>query len=119
MDEELRDSQCRLADTIKFLPDATLVIDAEGRVTAWNLAMEHLTGIKSEEMLGKGNYEHAIPFYGERRPILVDLVTKSQAELEERYSELQRRNGYLEAETVRAVTSRRCSIPDSLCHCTA
>ena len=99
MDEELRDSQRRMADTIEFLPDATLVIDAESRVTAWNLAMEHLTGIKSEDMLGKGNYEYALPFYGRRRPIMVDLVTKSQAELEEKYNDLQRRNGYLEAET--------------------
>ena len=99
MDQDLKDSQQRMADTIEFLPDATLVIDAEGRVTAWNLAMEHLTGIKSEEILGKGNYEYALPFYGQRRPILIDLVSKSQSELEEKYNDLQRGSGYLRGDT--------------------
>ena len=43
---------------------------------------EALTGIKAEEMLGKGNYEHALPFYGQRRPILIDLVLRPQEEVE-------------------------------------
>ncbi|HQN20527.1 MAG TPA: PAS domain S-box protein, partial [Syntrophobacteraceae bacterium] len=41
----LRESQQRLMDIINFLPDATLVISNEGRVIAWNRAMEELTGI--------------------------------------------------------------------------
>ena len=50
------------------------MIDGEGHVIAWNRAIEEMTGITAEEMLGKGDYEYAIPFYGERRPFLVDLV---------------------------------------------
>src|SRR5512139_2806491 len=73
-DKELIDSRHRLADMINFLPDATLVINQEGRVIAWNQAMEEMTGIRAAEMLGKGDYEYARPFYGERRPILIDLV---------------------------------------------
>ncbi|NSW81817.1 MAG: PAS domain-containing protein [Syntrophothermus sp.] len=57
---------------IDFLPDPTLVIDREGKVIFWNRAMEEMTGVPAQEILGKGNYEHAIPFYGERRPILID-----------------------------------------------
>jgi len=82
--------QRRLADIIAFLPDATLVIDREGRVIAWNRAMETMTGITEEEMLGKGNYEYAIPFYGARRPILIDLALHPDRETEQLYDNLQR-----------------------------
>ena len=35
--------------------------------------MEEMTGVLAEDMLGKGDYEYAIPFYGEKRPLLIDL----------------------------------------------
>jgi sigma-B regulation protein RsbU (phosphoserine phosphatase) len=41
-------------------------------------------------MIGKGNYEYALPFYGERRPILADLVLLPDKEIEKNYSGLQR-----------------------------
>ena len=72
-EDAMKDSERLLADIINFLPDATLVIDKEGRVIAWNRAIEALTGIPAEEILGKGGYEYALPFYGARRPILIDL----------------------------------------------
>lgn len=71
-----KDTERRLYDIINFLPDATFAIDTHGVVIAWNRAMETMTGIASEEILGKGNYEYALPFYHERRPILIDLVLK-------------------------------------------
>jgi len=80
----------RLADIIDFFPD---------RVIAWNFAMEKLTGIKAGEMLGKGNYEYALSFYGERRPILIDLALKPQQEMEKKYSHLQRQGGVLIGES--------------------
>jgi diguanylate cyclase (GGDEF)-like protein/PAS domain S-box-containing protein len=67
-------SQLRLADFIDFLPDATMMINRRGEVVFWNHAMEILTGVPASKMIGKGNYEYALPFYAERRPILVDLV---------------------------------------------
>jgi PAS domain S-box-containing protein len=85
----LRESEQKLANIIEFLPDATLVIDGEGRVIAWNKAIEDMTGVKAGEMLGKGNYEYAVPFYGTRRPILIDLVLKPQAVMAE-YTEVKR-----------------------------
>ncbi len=36
--------------------------------------METMTAIPAAVMLGKGNYAYAVPFYGERRPLLIDLV---------------------------------------------
>ena len=84
-EEELRESRQQLLDIIQFYPDATMVIDSGGKVVAWNLAIEQMTGMRGEEMLGKGEYEYAIPFYGERRPILIDLVAKPDSAIEKRY----------------------------------
>ncbi|MBN1149481.1 MAG: GAF domain-containing protein [Anaerolineales bacterium] len=94
-----QETQRRLTDIINFLPDATLVIDSQGRVIAWNRAIEEMTGIAAGEMLGKGDYEYAIPFYGERRPILVNLVFKPQEELEQKYAQIQRHGSVLVGET--------------------
>lgn len=54
-EEALLESEQRLRDTIDFLPDATVAVDLEGRVTAWNRAMEEMSGVKAEDMLGKGD----------------------------------------------------------------
>ena len=66
---------------------------------AWNKAMEKMTGIHSEKMLGKGNYEYAIPFFGKRRPILIDLVLNHDKELEKMYDAFRREGNTLLAET--------------------
>ncbi|MFH0966922.1 MAG: PAS domain S-box protein, partial [Methanobacteriota archaeon] len=81
-EEAVRESERRLADVIDFLPDATLVIDREGRVLAWNRAMEQLTGVTASDILMKRDYEYSLPFYGERRPILVDLALKTDEQIE-------------------------------------
>jgi len=94
-----QESQRRLTDIINFLPDPTLVIDADGRVIAWNRAMEEMTGVAAEEMLGKGNYEYAVAFYGERRPILIDFVLLPREELERKYAHLERKGSVLVGET--------------------
>ncbi len=75
---------------IDFLPDATLVIDIDGNVIAWNRAMEKLTGVPAEEMLGKGRYEYAVPFYGVQKPILANLIFMADAEIKERYDTVER-----------------------------
>lgn len=99
MEERLRESQMRLSEIIEFLPDATLVIDKDGRVMAWNRAMESMTGIRAEEMLGKGDYEYALPFYGDRRPILIDLALHPDQEMEKRYTSIQRTGDILFGES--------------------
>jgi len=97
--EEMKTSQQRLSQIINFLPDATMVIDLEGKVIAWNRAIENMTGIKSQEMLGKGDYEYAIPFYGERRPVLIDLVGQWNKEIEEKYQYVKKEGESLVSET--------------------
>ncbi|RQW79927.1 MAG: PAS domain S-box protein [Methanothrix sp.] len=98
MEEALRESERRLMDIIDFLPDATFVIDKEGKVVAWNKAIETMTGIKAEEMIGKGNYEYALPFYGERRPILVDLVFKNNEQFQSKYEDFEQMDAVLRGE---------------------
>ncbi|MFA5180191.1 MAG: PAS domain S-box protein [Syntrophales bacterium] len=90
VDAEMRESQRRLSDIIEFLPDATLVIDKDGKVIAWNQAIEIMTGMKKENIIGKGNYEYSLSFYGDRRPILIDLALHPDREREKRYTAIQR-----------------------------
>jgi hypothetical protein len=33
-----------------------------GPVISWNRSMEEMTGVKAKDILGKGDYEYAIPF---------------------------------------------------------
>lgn len=89
-EDALRESERRLNSLIDLMPDAAFVIDGNGVVVAWNRATESLTGAKAEEMLGKGNFEYAIPFYGKRMPILIDLVRTPQEDLEQHYRGLER-----------------------------
>jgi len=92
VEEALRESERRLADIIDFLPDATLAIDLTGKVIAWNRAIEEMTGVKAAEILGNGDYEYALPFYGIRRPILVDLVLKPDKKIERSYYSILEKN---------------------------
>ena len=87
-------------EIIDFLPDATFAIDARGVVIAWNRAMEKMTGVKAEEILGKGDYEYAIPFYRERRPILIDLVLKDDPAVAARYPDITRSGDKMFSENV-------------------
>ncbi|RPJ53487.1 MAG: PAS domain S-box protein, partial [Methanobacteriota archaeon] len=63
--EELaKASTQRFADIINFLPDATFVIDREKKVIAWNQAVERMTGVEGNAIIGQGDYAYAVPFYG-------------------------------------------------------
>ncbi len=95
---ELQATQRRLLDIIEFLPDATFVIDQERKVIAWNRAIEEMTGIPKEKMLGKGDYAYAIPFYGSPRPLLIDMVTEGEPKLDPSYGFFERHSDILFAE---------------------
>jgi PAS domain S-box-containing protein len=95
----LKDSQQLMSNIISFLPEAILAIDLDGKVIIWNKAMEGLTGVDAREMLGKGEYEYSLPFYGIRRPILVDMVLKQQKDFEREYINLKREGTAVLGET--------------------
>ena len=73
-EKELKDSEEKLQDILNFLPDPTFAINLQGKIILWNRAMERLTGKKAREMLGKNNWEYALPLYGERKPLLIDFA---------------------------------------------
>ena len=98
-ERSLLESQKRLADIIDFLPDATFAIDQAGVVIAWNRAIEEMTGIPADVMLGKGNYEYAIPFYGYSRPVLIDLINETDDTIAQYYSHISRSGNALTADT--------------------
>ena len=95
----IRDHERREADIINFLPDATFAIDRRGTVISWNRAIEEMTGVPAAEMLGKGEYEYAIPFYGTRRRILIDLIFESDEVIAKNYVNIIHNKGILIADT--------------------
>ncbi len=99
VEEPLQTPELRLADIVDFLPDATFVVDQEGKIIVWNRASEALTGVPAREMIGKGEGEHGIPFYGEKRRILIDLVRQPDHDAEKSYELVKREGNQLIAET--------------------
>ena len=98
MEEALRESEQRLSDIINFLPDATFALNHEGKIIAWNQAIEEMTGEKAEDMLGKSDYEYSLPFYGIRRPMLINFVFQHDDEIEKKYFFLKREGNIILAE---------------------
>ncbi len=98
-EQAIRESERRLAQIIDFLPDATLVIDQEGTVVAWNRAIERMTGVPAERMIGRGDYAYAVPFYGEPRPILIDLVREEHPDVSSKYLSITQRGEKMVSES--------------------
>lgn len=94
-----RKSEKRLSDIIEFLPDPTFAIDRSGNVITWNRAIEEITGVPSLDMLGKGNYEYALPIYGHRRPLLLDMLYEPDEKIRELYSTVYWTGDTISAET--------------------
>jgi PAS domain S-box-containing protein len=63
-----------LGETIEEVAYPVFAIDRQGIVIAWNKAMTRLTGIEAAEMIGTGEFNYSFPFYGERRPMLIDYL---------------------------------------------
>jgi PAS domain S-box-containing protein len=99
-EEAVRQSERRLYEIINFLPDATFAIDREGKVIAWNRAIEEMTEIPAGDMLGKGDMAYSLPFYGKRRKILVDfLFEKDEDSIGNYYKNIVRNGHGIIAET--------------------
>ena len=97
--ESLRQSQQQLTDIIDFLPDATFVINNDGEVIAWNKAIEEMTRVSKENMLGQGDYAYAVPFYNERRKLLINYLDTDEKELAKAYLNVDRKESTVYAET--------------------
>jgi len=98
-EEALKKSERQLADIMNFLPDATFACDDGGRIIAWNKEMEKLSGVKAIDMIGKNDYEYALPFYGVRRPMLIDMILHPNKKIEKNYVYYERKKNFIYAVT--------------------
>ncbi len=96
--EALNAANKQLQDIIEFLPDATLIVDKDNKLIAWNRAIEEMTGIPKAAIIGQDYHQASIPFYGEVRPFLMDLVGMDDAELAAKYSNVRRVGSAVHAE---------------------
>ena len=83
--EGYKNTAQRLSDLVNFLPDATFAIDLEGKVIAWNKAMEDMTGVQKSTIMGEGDHIYSLPFYGKKQDLLLDLLLHDKKEIEEKY----------------------------------
>jgi PAS domain S-box-containing protein len=97
-EDALKQSERLLADIIDFLPDATFAIDVSGAVIAWNRAIERLTGIPADAIIGRRGYEHTRALYGKSQPMLIDKVLNASLSCVEKHISLDEQNSLL-AET--------------------
>ena len=98
--KNLKATKLLLSQTIDFLPGPTFATDLKGKVIVWNRAMEELTQVRAEDMIGKADYEYALPFYDERRPILIDFVLHPNPEIDTKYTSIHKQGDSLFAEAV-------------------
>jgi PAS domain S-box-containing protein len=90
----------QMSGVIYNIPEATFAIDRRGRIIAWNRAIEELTGGLGADLLLKGSHEYAIPFFKDRRPMIIDLIFASDTEIEDQgYTGIQWTGNTLSAET--------------------
>jgi len=72
IEQKLKESEQRLHSVIHGSPIPAFVIGKDHRVLYWNKALEELTRIKTEEIIG--TKQHWTAFYSEERPCMADLL---------------------------------------------
>ncbi|MGO9739315.1 MAG: PAS domain S-box protein [Desulfomonilaceae bacterium] len=77
--ETLRDSEGKLRAVIYGSPIPQFMINREHRVIYWNQALETISGIPSDEVIG--TREHWKAFYNEPRPTMADLLVDGESYL--------------------------------------
>ncbi|TRZ78212.1 MAG: PAS domain S-box protein, partial [Deltaproteobacteria bacterium] len=77
-EEKLRESEQRLYGVIQGSPIPTFVIGNDHKVIYWNRALEELSGIKAEEIVGTREQWRA--FYSAERPCMADLLVDQALE---------------------------------------
>jgi PAS domain S-box-containing protein len=91
-------SQKLLTDALNFFHQAAYIVDREGKVIVWNRGMTAMTGIDEDMILGKGEWEYSIPFFGHRAPMLSDLIFQDDATIgQNNYTIIEKDKGTITA----------------------
>jgi PAS domain S-box-containing protein len=74
----------------------TFVINNEHKITHWNTAVESLTGLKREGVVGTDR--QWIPFYAEKRPVMADLIVDEapESEFKDKYGDKYKKSSLIE-----------------------
>ncbi len=80
VEKELVEREKALSQIIQGNTIPTFVINKDHIVTHWNIACERLTGYKAEEIVGTN--KQWLPFRGEERPIMADVIVDEMKEKE-------------------------------------
>jgi PAS domain S-box-containing protein len=102
LEEAFRYDKLQMSGVIYNLPEPTFAIDRAGRVIAWNRAIEEMSGTRAVDILGKGDYAYAVPFYGNKTAMLANLIFATDMEIKEQgYFNIRRSGNSITAETRR------------------
>jgi len=89
-----------MQDIYNFTREPLYIMNTDGVLVMWNQAMSEISGCDSKEMLGKGGFLNAVPFYGEKRLTVPHLIIDPDPVFEKRnYVEFRR-----EGDVIHAVT---------------
>lgn len=96
---ELRAAYRQLSGIIEFLPNATVVVDANKNVIAWNQAMENMTGVEKKAMIGREFKEYSQAIYGYHRQVLIDfIISGKDAVQKDLYESIQEKDDTVHVE---------------------
>ena len=88
----------QLEDIVEFLPYAIFAVDNDNRVTIWNREIEKMTSLPKADTLGRNYHTCSVPFYGEERPFVMELLVNHDYELASKYTNLKRHGNTITAE---------------------
>ncbi|MEE9911767.1 MAG: PAS domain S-box protein [Deltaproteobacteria bacterium] len=77
-ESELKESEQRLKSVIDGSPIPAFVIGKDHHILYWNKALEELTKIKAEDVIGTSQQWRA--FYNKKRPCMADLLVSREQE---------------------------------------
>ena len=93
---ERKEAEERLTKIVDGSSIPTFVINSEHKITHWNTAVESLTGIKREDVVGTD--KQWIAFYAEKRPVMADLIVDKApaSEFEDKYGDKYKKSSLIE-----------------------
>jgi PAS domain S-box-containing protein len=92
IEKELIESERALSQIIEGSTIPTFVLNKDHIVTHWNKALERLTGVRADTVVG--TTRSATPFWGEERPTMADVILDQidEDEIKKLYGETWRKS---------------------------